>query len=103
MALKQRDASGNHDRALVANVQPLSVFNINGRVYPDVTMLGHNVMVVLDDELTPIDGTSASAPNFAAVVSLLNDARARQNKSTMGDSLALMHVPFTSFMLCSLQ
>jgi len=52
--------------------------------YPDVSAIGHNLMVVLNDAWTPVDGTSASAPIFAGVVSLLNDIRLSNNMAPLG-------------------
>jgi len=63
---------------------PLSTFNISGRAYPDYAAIGHNLMTVIGGSLSPIDGTSASAPIFAGIVSLLNEIRAENNMPPMG-------------------
>jgi tripeptidyl-peptidase-1 len=54
---------------------PTYAFNSSGRGYPDVVTVGHNCMVALGGTLIPVDGTSASAPIFAGIVTLLNDVR----------------------------
>jgi len=63
---------------------PASYYNSKGRAYPDVSALGHNYLVALAGTLVPIDGTSASAPTFAAIVTLLNDMRFNLGKSPLG-------------------
>ena len=50
-----------------------SAYNPNGRGYPDVSALGDLYPIVLNGELLPVDGTSASTPFFAGVLSLLHD------------------------------
>ena len=55
---------------------PAHLFNASGRAFPDVVTVGHNLNVVLGGKFVPTDGTSASAPIFAGIVSLLNQARA---------------------------
>lgn len=82
---------------------PMNVWNKGGRAYPDAVACGHNLMVVLNGKptqkpkkkivicrfsakgrLIPVDGTSASAPIFAGVITLLNDQRARVGKKPLG-------------------
>ena len=82
------------------------VWNPNGRGYPDVAAVGHStrscffflvaevrdsplacfadLMCALGGEFVPIDGTSASTPIFAGVVTLLNDARAAAGLPPLG-------------------
>lgn len=63
---------------------PASDFNVHGRAYPDIAVVGHNVMLVTGGKLGPADGTSASGPIFAGLISLMNDARLHANQPTMG-------------------
>jgi len=63
---------------------PYSTFNISGRAYPDYAAVGHNLMVAIGGNFQPIDGTSASAPIFAGIVSLLNQIRAENNMPPLG-------------------
>lgn len=74
-----------------AKLPPSSAFNATGRAYPDVSAVGHkcgafahgclpfahicSLMVALSGSFIPVDGTSASAPIFGGIVSLLNTAR----------------------------
>ena len=64
--------------------QPSAGFNRNGRGYPDVSMIGVWYQVFIQGELTSLFGTSASAPLFAAMVSLTNAARAQNGTAPLG-------------------
>ncbi|KAH9837729.1 peptidase S8/S53 domain-containing protein [Rhodofomes roseus] len=60
------------------------LYNPSGRASPDVSAEGVNFTVVWELETMLVDGTSCSSPTFAALVSLLNDARIASGKSTLG-------------------
>ena len=59
-------------------------FNKAGRGYPDVATYGSNYFVYLNGAITRESGTSASAPVFAAMVTLWNDMRLKENRPPMG-------------------
>ncbi len=68
-------------------------WNQAGRGYPDISTFGHNYLINMpstpqgpatDFDLMVVDGTSASTPVMAGLVTLLNDARARAGLGTMG-------------------
>ena len=80
----QKDAVSRYLAANNNFPQYEGFFNANGRAYPDVAAQGVNFSVVYDGKVIPIDGTSASAPAFAAVIALVNDALLAEGKSTMG-------------------
>jgi len=63
---------------------PSSYFNASGRAYPDVSALGHNILIVQNGQVQPVDGTSASAPIFAGLISLLNDVRLNLGQQPFG-------------------
>jgi tripeptidyl-peptidase-1 len=63
---------------------PSNVFNAGGRGTPDVAALGENFQLVINGRSMGVGGTSASAPTFAAMVSLMNEARIQAGKSTLG-------------------
>jgi tripeptidyl-peptidase-1 len=63
---------------------PLDYFNATGRGYPDVSTYGSNYLIYLDGKITRESGTSASAPVFAAMVTLWNDMRLAYNQPPMG-------------------
>jgi len=49
-----------------------------------VSVLGNSYLVYIGTNLTSEDGTSASSPTFAAMVSLINVARIRAGKGSVG-------------------
>jgi len=66
------------------NLPPQSLFNAQGRGYPDVSALGFNYDIVLDGQDMGVAGTSASTPVFAAMITLINDARISAGKPSVG-------------------
>ena len=60
------------------------LFNPKGRAFPDVSTQGVQFAIEVAGQLQGVDGTSASSPTFASVVSLLNDALLNQGKSPLG-------------------
>ena len=63
---------------------PSDLFNKTGRATPDVAALGEGFEVITGGQTQPVGGTSASAPTFAAVISLLNEARLSNGKPALG-------------------
>jgi len=59
-------------------------YNRYGRATPDVSALGIGFQVINGGETISVGGTSASAPTFAAIVSLLNDIRIQNGKPVLG-------------------
>lgn len=66
------------------NVPPTSMFNASGRAYPDVAVMGHSYITVGGGNFSGADGTSASAPVFAAMITLINSARLSAGKNAIG-------------------
>lgn len=64
--------------------QPVDGYDASNRGYPDVSMLGYNYEVVIAGNTYAVSGTSASAPVFAGVISLINAARLDAGKSALG-------------------
>ncbi|CEG50225.1 tripeptidyl-peptidase 1 [Plasmopara halstedii] len=59
----------------LANSTGLSpFFRITGRALPDVAAVGHAFPVVINGKVNAMDGTSVSAPVFASMILLLNQA-----------------------------
>jgi len=54
------------------------------RGYPDVSANGKNYAVTIGGKFEPVDGTSASAPVFGSVLTMINDARAVRGKKSVG-------------------
>jgi len=63
---------------------PASYFNATGRGYPDVAAIGHNNIIVQSGQTEAVGGTSASAPIFAAIVTLLNEAQIAKTGKPLG-------------------
>ncbi|TMW58418.1 hypothetical protein Poli38472_009977 [Pythium oligandrum] len=61
-----------------------SMFNANGRAYPDVAALGHAFPVYQNGAMYPTDGTSVSAPIISSMVVLLNKLRLDQGRPVLG-------------------
>ncbi|KAG7285932.1 hypothetical protein NEMBOFW57_008228 [Staphylotrichum longicolle] len=59
-------------------------FNGGGRGYPDVAALASTYLAVVDDKLTTVFGTSASAPVFASIIALINNERLHAGKRRVG-------------------
>jgi tripeptidyl-peptidase-1 len=49
-----------------------------------VAALAEGYQIVLNGEVKVADGTSAAAPTFAALIALLNEARLRAGRPSMG-------------------
>jgi tripeptidyl-peptidase-1 len=80
----QTDAVNAYFDALTASNTPDAGYNRNGRGYPDVSLIGVNYQVVIQGGLYNLYGTSASAPLFGAMLSLINAVRVAHNKSSVG-------------------
>lgn len=59
-------------------------FNPNNRGYPDLAIFGHLFNMVHENKVNLVDGTSASAPAFAGMVSLINDQLSKQGQPPVG-------------------
>lgn len=66
------------------NPPPKTAYGYGGRGTPDVAALGEGFQVIIDGRAESVGGTSAAAPTFAAVVSLLNDKRISAGKKPLG-------------------
>ncbi|KZV66414.1 subtilisin-like protein [Peniophora sp. CONT] len=60
------------------------LLNASGRAFPDVSAQSVNYMSYFGGDLSTNTGTSAAAPAFAAIISLLNDARLRAGRPSLG-------------------
>ncbi|KAI4854549.1 subtilisin-like protein [Aureobasidium sp. EXF-8845] len=78
----QKEHVEGYIRGLDAGLSPY--FNSQGRGYPDVSAIGCNYLVMWDGATHLQDGTSASAPSFAAIVAMVNDALLAVGRPTLG-------------------
>jgi tripeptidyl-peptidase-1 len=86
-----RDQNASYQSAAVnsyfssgVSLPPQAKWNRDGRGFPDVSAQGVGYAVVEAGQIIAVSGTSASAPAFAGIVSLLNDVRLQNNKPTLG-------------------
>jgi tripeptidyl-peptidase-1 len=56
----------------------------NGRGSPDIAALGHNYVIALGGGFGLVSGTSASTPVIAGMITLINDHRLKNGKSSLG-------------------
>lgn len=59
-------------------------YSKTGRGTPDVAALGWGFSVVVGGSVESVGGTSAAAPTFSAVITLLNDLKLQNGNSTLG-------------------
>jgi tripeptidyl-peptidase-1 len=62
----------------------MNMFNHNGRATPDISAIGSAFQIALAGDYAQVLGTSASTPVVAAMVALVNDARMRAGKPSLG-------------------
>ena len=60
------------------------LFNHGGRAMPDVSAIGSGFQIVMGGGDSQVLGTSASTPVLAAMIALINDARMRAGKPSLG-------------------
>ena len=64
---------------------PKDLYNTTGRAYPDVAALCINYSIVIRGTIfSGANGTSASTPTFAGIISMVNEHRLQANKPPMG-------------------
>ena len=51
----------------------ISLYNGNGRAYPDLSAIGHTCPIYLEDEMRGVDGTSCSAPIVGGLLGIISD------------------------------
>jgi len=56
----------------------------NEHRYPDVSLLGYNYLIYVNGSEQAESGTSASAPTFGGMISLVNALRKKDNKNSLG-------------------
>ncbi|KAI0016889.1 Pro-kumamolisin [Xylariomycetidae sp. FL0641] len=78
----QREAVRPYVEALNTTYEGL--YNPEGRGIPDVSTMGYHFPTVWAGVSHLLDGTSASAPAFAAVIAMINDALLAENRPALG-------------------
>lgn len=72
------------ERMVRENDTRVALFNHSGRAMPDISAIGSGFQIIMGGENGAVLGTSASAPVVAAMVALINDARMRAGKPSLG-------------------
>jgi tripeptidyl-peptidase-1 len=63
---------------------PAKFFNARNRGYPDISAVGARTLIINGKTVFVVEGTSASTPIIASMISLLNDARLAMGKTPLG-------------------
>lgn len=61
-----------------------TLYNPDGAAYPDVSAQGYQYAVIWNGTKHLISGTSASAPTFASIIALVNDALIAEGRPALG-------------------
>jgi len=75
---------------------PPNFYNKSSRAYPDVSANAHNYLVYIGGTIFSVDGTSASTPVVAALISLMNDARMNLGLTPLGFLNPWLYQSFTA-------
>lgn len=74
---------------------PSTYYNAKGRGYPDVAALGTAILID-QGGLSTVGGTSASTPEWAGIISVLNAVRASNGKANLGFANQLLYQAFAA-------
>ena len=86
-----QDNASTHFLNISTDLPPNKLYNKNGRIYPDVSLVSHNYLINTPQGYSTVDGTSASAPSVSAMISILNNMRVSKGKSTLGPVAPLLY------------
>ena len=75
---------------------PTPYFNASNRGFPDVSALGHNYLIRIDQDWEIVDGTSCSAPVWAALVGMLNQYELDAGRPSLGFINPLIYQAYAS-------
>ncbi|KAK0717816.1 peptidase S8/S53 domain-containing protein [Lasiosphaeria miniovina] len=90
----QDDAVAPYVADMVDGADPrLAWFNRSGRAVPDISAIGSGFQIQYGGNTAEVLGTSASTPTLAAMVALVNDARLRAGKPSLGWLNPLLYAP----------
>ena len=76
---------------------PYPGYRVDGRGYPDLSAAGHNYVVVIGGGYFSTGGTSASTPVVAGMISLVNAARLRAGRSSVGWIHPILYASYKNF------
>jgi tripeptidyl-peptidase-1 len=78
----QKKPVGGYVDALDGRLDGL--YNGSMRAIPDIAAIGTRFSVLVSRQITRLEGTSASTPVMASMITLVNEARFRRGKSSLG-------------------
>lgn len=87
----QIEAVDTYVRALNGHLK--GYYDPNMRAVPDISAVGTQFVTVVNGQMTILQGTSASTPVVAAMIALINDARVRKGKKTLGWLNGVLYSP----------
>merc|ERR1711862_806571 len=64
--------------------------------FPDVSALGHNYLVFIDNDWELVDGTSCSSPVWAGLIALHGDYELKNGRPTLGFINPLIYQSYSS-------
>ncbi|OAA69725.1 S8/S53 family peptidase [Cordyceps fumosorosea ARSEF 2679] len=85
----QKEVVGAYVRSLNGSLD--GYYEPRNRAIPDISAVGTNVLVVHKGQPGLLQGTSASTPMIAAMLAMVNDARARAGKQPLGWATRLLY------------
>ena len=68
-----------------------TLYNNNGRAYPDLTAIGHNCPIYIQSEMQGIDGTSCSAPITGGLLGLVSNHLWNHHRTRLGFANPLLY------------
>lgn len=74
----------SYTKLMASSLPPLTAYNSTNRMYPDVAALATQVPLTTGGKSFLAGGTSASAPEFGALISLINDHRLNNGLKQLG-------------------
>ncbi|KAK2685326.1 hypothetical protein QWA68_015577 [Fusarium oxysporum] len=82
-------SASSQDKAITCYIKPWNgkrkgFYDVRGDAQPDFSLLGDDYMMLTGGNPLTRDGTSASAPVFAAMIALVNGMRLRAEKPALG-------------------
>jgi len=106
MASYQKQAVADFISSASSSLPPSFSYNTAMRAYPDISFVGHNYKVFASNNTDdpsicpcnslPVDGTSASSPALAGLITLINDQLLNAGSSPLGFLNPLLYQIYSS-------
>ena len=74
----------HHEDDHLDALEEAGLFTRGGRGFPDVSALASSYLIYLYRQLVTVHGTSASAPVFASMITMINNERLKAGKGAVG-------------------